>query len=103
MKNKKLLNNIKYGENNNNDWDNVRKAICSAYFSNAAKLKGIGEYINMRKDIPCHMHPSSALFGAYTPYYVVYHELIMTSKEYMRNVTAVDGEWLAELGPMFLV
>jgi len=25
----------------------------------------------------------------------------MTSKEYMRTVTAVNGEWLAKLGPMF--
>jgi len=32
---------------------------------------------------------------------VCYHELVMTHKEYMRSVTAVDGEWLAELGPMF--
>ena len=30
------------------DWDLVRKAICSAYFHNAAKLKGIGEYVNCR-------------------------------------------------------
>jgi pre-mRNA-splicing factor ATP-dependent RNA helicase DHX38/PRP16 len=30
------------------DWDIVRKAICSAYFHNAAKLKGIGEYVNCR-------------------------------------------------------
>ena len=29
------------------------------------------------------------------------HELIMTTKEYMQCVTAVDGHWLAELGPMF--
>ena len=29
--------------------------------------------------IPCHLHPSSSLFGlGYTPDYVVYHELIMT-------------------------
>merc|ERR1712129_302633 len=82
--------------------DIVRKAICSAYFANACKLKGIGEYVNMRKGIPCHLHPSSALFGmGYNPQYLVYHELIMTKKEYMRNVTTVDGEWLAELGPMF--
>jgi hypothetical protein len=26
----------------------VRKAICSAYFSIAAKFKGIGEYVNCR-------------------------------------------------------
>ncbi|KAJ1554472.1 DEAH-box RNA helicase prp16 [Cladochytrium tenue] len=37
----------------------------------------------------------------YTPDYIVYHELVMTRKEYMQCVTAVDGRWLAELGPMF--
>ena len=28
--------------------DLVRKAICSGYFTNAAKIKGIGDYINLR-------------------------------------------------------
>ena len=83
-------------------WDVVRKAICSAYFYNSARIKGIGEYINMLTAIPCNLHPSSALFGlGYTPDFVCYHELIMTSREYMTQVTAVEGEWLAELGPMF--
>lgn len=31
----------------------------------------------------------------------VYHELILTSKEYMSTVTAVDPQWLAELGGVF--
>ena len=62
----------------------------------------IGEYINMLSGIPSALHPSSALFGlGYTPDYVCYHELISTTKEYMSCVTAVEGEWLAELGPMF--
>jgi pre-mRNA-splicing factor ATP-dependent RNA helicase DHX38/PRP16 len=84
------------------DWDTVRQAVCSAYFNNAAKLKGVGEYVNCRTGMPCHLHPSSALYGlGYTPEYIVYHELIMTSKEYMQCVTAVEAQWLAELGPMF--
>ncbi|KAL7305956.1 hypothetical protein TKK_0001429 [Trichogramma kaykai] len=84
------------------EWDIVRKCICSAYFHQAARLKGIGEYVNCRTGMPCHLHPTSALFGmGFTPDYVVYHELVMTSKEYMQCVTAVDGYWLAELGPMF--
>ena len=83
-------------------WDVVRKSICSAYFYNSSKIKGIGEYINMLSGIPSALHPSSALFGlGYTPDYVCYHELISTTKEYMSCVTAVEGEWLAELGPMF--
>ena len=84
------------------DWDAVRKAICSAYFYNSARLKGIGEYVNVLSGMPANLHPSSSLFGlGYTPDYVVYHELVLTSKEYMMVVTAVEPEWLAELGPMF--
>lgn len=84
------------------DWDIIRKCICAAYFHQAAKLKGIGEYVNVRTGMPCHLHPTSSLFGmGYTPDYIIYHELVMTTKEYMQCVTAVDGEWLAELGPMF--
>jgi pre-mRNA-splicing factor ATP-dependent RNA helicase DHX38/PRP16 len=84
------------------EWDIVRKCICCSYFHQAARLKGIGEYVNCRTGMPCHLHPTSSLFGmGLTPDYVVYHELVMTSKEYMQCVTVVDGEWLAELGPMF--
>lgn len=71
-------------------WDMVRKSICSAYFYNSSKIKGIGEYINMLTGIPSALHPSSALFGlGYTPDYVCYHELISTTKEYMSCVTAI--------------
>ena len=65
-------------------------------------VQGIGEYVNLRSGMPCHLHPTSSLYGmGFTPDYIVYHELVMTSKEYMQCVTAVDGRWLAELGPMF--
>jgi len=84
------------------NWDIIRKCICSGYFHNAAKLKGIGEYVNLRTGIPCVLHPSSAIYSlGYTPDYVVYHELIMTSKEYMSCVTSVDPMWLVDLAPLF--
>merc|ERR1719468_728765 len=84
------------------DWDVVRKAVCSGYFHNAGKLRGIGEYVNLRSKIPCHLHPTSALYGlGYTPDYIVYHEVMYTVKQYMQTVTAVEPYWLAELGPMF--
>ena len=35
--------------------------------------------------MPAHLHPTSALFGmGFTADYIVYHELVMTSKEYMQ-------------------
>ncbi|KII72757.1 Pre-mRNA-splicing factor ATP-dependent RNA helicase PRP16 [Thelohanellus kitauei] len=84
------------------EWDIIRKCICAAYFHQAARLKGVGEYVQMRTGMPCYLHPSSALYGmGYTPDHVVYHELLMTTREYMICVTTVEGEWLAELGPMF--
>lgn len=65
-------------------------------------MKGIGEYVNLRTGIPCVLHPTSSIYGlGFTPDFVVYHELVMTSKEYMQQVTAVEPQWLAELGPMF--
>ena len=84
------------------NWDVIRKAICSGYFHHAARSKSIGEFVNCRNGLPCLLHPTSALYGlGYNPDYIVYHELIMTTREYMHCVTAVDPQWLAELGPMF--
>ncbi|KAJ2710989.1 hypothetical protein H4R19_003471, partial [Coemansia spiralis] len=84
------------------NWDIIRQCICSAYFHQAARTKSLGEYTNMRTGMPCHIHPTSALYGmGFTPDYIVYHELVYTSKEYMQCVTAVDPRWLAEMGPMF--
>ena len=86
----------------NNNWEYVRKCIIAGYFLNAAKLKGIGEYVNLRTGIPCVLHPSSAIYSlGYTPDYCVYHELIMTSKEYMSCVTAIEPSWLVEVAPKF--
>lgn len=83
-------------------WNMVRKAICSGYFYNAAMMKGLGDYRNLLTGMPCHVHPTSSLAGlGYTPDYVVYHELVLTTREYMQCVTAVDPEWLADLGPAF--
>ncbi|KAF7367465.1 Pre-mRNA-splicing factor ATP-dependent RNA helicase PRP16 [Mycena sanguinolenta] len=84
------------------DFDVLRKAICAGYFHQAARAKGIGEFVNIRSGLPTHLHPTSALYGlGYTPTYVIYHELILTSKEYMTQVTSIDAYWLAELGSVF--
>ncbi|KAK9464958.1 pre-mRNA-splicing factor ATP-dependent RNA helicase prp16 [Lipomyces arxii] len=84
------------------DWDLIRKCICSGYFHQAAKVKGLGEYINLRTSVTVQLHPTSSLYGlGYLPDYVIYHELVLTSKEFMSTVTAVDPHWLAELGGVF--
>jgi pre-mRNA-splicing factor ATP-dependent RNA helicase DHX38/PRP16 len=86
-----------------NDWDQLRRALCAGLFHNSAKAKGAaGQYANMRTGLQINLHPTSSLsLGASTDHYVIYQELVLTTKEYMRNVTIVDPLWLAELGSAF--
>jgi len=82
------------------DWDRVRRAIVSGYFANAA-WKGVhDDYKSMVEGNLVHIHPSSALFNK-NPEWVVYHELVLTTKEYMRQVLAIDPRWLVALAPRF--
>ncbi|ODQ60085.1 hypothetical protein WICANDRAFT_100346 [Wickerhamomyces anomalus NRRL Y-366-8] len=84
------------------EWDVVRKCICSGYFYQAAKVHGFGEFVNLRTGMKLQLHPTSALFGmSDLPQYVVYHELMLTTKEYISTVTAVDPLWLVEYGGVF--
>ena len=51
---------------------------------------------------PVHIHPSSVLFSGSSrslPQHVVFSELLITSKKYMRGVTVIEGGWLAQLAP----
>lgn len=84
------------------DWDVLRKAVCAGYYHQAARARGVGEYAALRSSVAVALHPTSALYGlGALPPYVCYHELVLTSKEYMSTVTAVDPRWLAELGGVF--
>lgn len=80
--------------------DKVRKCIVAGFFTNAAKKDPQEGYKTMVESQPVFIHPSSALFNK-NPEWVIYHELVLTSKEYMRNVLSVDAKWLVELAPKF--
>jgi ATP-dependent RNA helicase DHX8/PRP22 len=78
----------------------VRKCIVAGYFTNAAKKDPQEGYKTMVEGQPVHIHPSSSLYNK-NPEWVLYHELVLTTKEYMRNVLAVEPKWLIELAPKF--
>ena len=82
------------------DYKKVCQAIVSGYFTNCAKRHPQEGYRTMVEGQPVYLHPSSALFNK-NPEWVVYHELVMTTKEYMRNVMIVDAKWLLKLAPDF--
>ncbi|GAB6033588.1 ATP-dependent RNA helicase dhx8 [Chamberlinius hualienensis] len=78
----------------------VQKAICSGFFRNAAKKDPQEGYRTLVDGQVVYIHPSSALFNR-QPEWVVYHELVQTTKEYMREVTTIDPKWLVEFAPAF--
>eukprot|EP00744_Colponema_vietnamica_P010097 GILI01014296.1.p1 GENE.GILI01014296.1~~GILI01014296.1.p1 ORF type:complete len:714 (+),score=57.78 GILI01014296.1:71-2143(+) len=78
----------------------IRKALTSGYFFQVAKRGNDNTYVTMAERREVAMHPSSVLFSQ-SPEYVVYHELYMTTREYMREVMRVDPRWLVELAPAF--
>ncbi|CAI5732406.1 unnamed protein product [Peronospora farinosa] len=82
------------------NFNKVRRAIVAGYFANTAK-KGLQEgYRTMVEGQPVYIHPSSALFNK-SPEWVLYHELVLTTKEYMRNIMTIEPKWLVELAPAF--
>lgn len=45
--------------------------------------------------MPAHLHPTSALFGmGFTADHIVYHELVMTAKEYMQVINLLQPKKL---------
>lgn len=79
----------------------VRKAFCSGYFRNLAKRDPHdGIYNTLVDQTPVSLHPLLALFGKSTEY-VIYHTLLLTTKEYMHCASAIDPKWLTELAPRF--
>ncbi|KAF4319141.1 hypothetical protein G195_007444 [Phytophthora kernoviae 00238/432] len=92
------------------DIDPLRKSIVAGFFLNTAMrsvAEGLGgsktAYKTMcgRSEI-VKVHPSSSLFMRNPPpKWVVYNELVFTSKHYIRSVLVIEKEWLGELAPTF--
>jgi hypothetical protein len=61
----------------------------------AHSLSSSSHYQTLRGGQLVHIHPSSSLFGLKEkPKYIVFAELIETSKLYMRNCTEIDEKYL---------
>ena len=82
------------------NFNKIRRAICSGFFFHSAKKDPQEGYKTLVENTPTYIHPASALFQR-QPDWVIYHELVLTSKEYMRECTTIEPKWLAELAPRF--
>jgi ATP-dependent RNA helicase DHX8/PRP22 len=78
----------------------VRQALCSGFFRNSARKDPQEGYKTLIEGTPVYLHPSSALFGKQAEW-VIYHTLVLTTKEYMHCTTSIEPKWLVEAAPTF--
>ncbi|KAL7747311.1 hypothetical protein RI367_007365 [Sorochytrium milnesiophthora] len=84
-----------------NDTAPVRKAVTAGFFYNTCRIDKSGEsYRTIKHNTTVTIHPTSALFKT-NPKYVIYHELVLTTKEFMRQVIEIDPEWLLQVAPHY--
>nr|CCA15532.1 DEAD/DEAH box RNA helicase putative [Albugo laibachii Nc14] len=86
----------------------LQKSILAGFFLNTAmRYSGQDNRQNLYKPIIggselVQIHPSSTLFQRKSPpQWVVYSELVFTTKHYIRSVMAFEKEWLVEIAPRF--
>ena len=80
--------------------DNIKKCITSGFFYHCAKLQRNGSYRMVKNPQTVSIHPSSGL-AKELPKWVVYFELVFTSKEYMRQCIEIQPKWLIEIAPHY--
>ena len=78
----------------------VQMAIVSGFFRNSAKKDPAEGFKTQVDQQVAFVHPSSSLFNR-QPEWLIYHEITITTREYMREVTAIDPKWLVEFAPNF--
>ena len=79
----------------------IQKSITAGFFPNAARLqKGGDSYRTVKNSMTTYLHPSSTLFEV-NPKWIIFYELVLTSREYMRGNLPIQAEWLAEAAPHY--
>ncbi|XP_034099671.1 probable ATP-dependent RNA helicase DHX35 [Drosophila albomicans] len=77
------------------------KCITAGFFTQVAYLHHSGVYRQISSGTELAIHPNSTLYTLPQAQYVVYGELLQTTKLFMNHVTVIKKEWLTELAPHY--
>eukprot|EP00735_Rhodelphis_limneticus_P007367 TRINITY_DN1989_c0_g1::TRINITY_DN1989_c0_g1_i1::g.23066::m.23066 TRINITY_DN1989_c0_g1::TRINITY_DN1989_c0_g1_i1::g.23066 ORF type:complete len:712 (-),score=212.89,sp/Q9LZQ9/DEAH2_ARATH/72.75/0.0,OB_NTP_bind/PF07717.11/4.5e-29,HA2/PF04408.18/3.6e-27,Helicase_C/PF00271.26/1e-10,DEAD/PF00270.24/4.6e-07,AAA_22/PF13401.1/0.0004,SRP54/PF00448.17/0.0011,ABC_tran/PF00005.22/0.084,ABC_tran/PF00005.22/41,Flavi_DEAD/PF07652.9/0.0072,ResIII/PF04851.10/14,ResIII/PF04851.10/1.3,AAA_23/PF13476.1/0.047,PhoH/PF0 len=76
-------------------YTNIRKALVAGFFMQVAHLESNGNYLTVKDNQLVTLHPSSCL--DHKPEWVLYNDFVLTTKNWIRTVTDVRGEWLVDI------
>lgn len=81
-------------------YENIRRALVAGFFMQVAKRDGTGKtYVTVKDEQNVLLHPSTVL--GQDSEWVIYNEFVLTTKNYIRTVTAVKPEWLLDIAPNY--
>jgi len=81
-------------------YENIRRCLAAGFFMQAAFLdENIGAYGLLKEDAKLTLHPSTGL--QHKPRWVIYHEYVLTSRDFIRTCTQVSAEWLLDAAPHY--
>mmetsp|Transcript_21108 Transcript_21108/g.58873 ORF Transcript_21108/g.58873 Transcript_21108/m.58873 type:complete len:716 (+) Transcript_21108:74-2221(+) len=80
-------------------YPNIRKCLVAGFFMQVAHLEKSGHYLTIKDNQVVALHPSTNL--THKPEWVLYNEFVLTSKNFVRTVTQVRGDWLIEIAPAY--
>eukprot|EP00927_Polykrikos_kofoidii_P050270 TRINITY_DN44187_c0_g1_i1.p1 TRINITY_DN44187_c0_g1~~TRINITY_DN44187_c0_g1_i1.p1 ORF type:complete len:723 (+),score=116.25 TRINITY_DN44187_c0_g1_i1:84-2252(+) len=83
-------------------YPNIRRCLISGFFTQVAHLsreKPNNTYVTVRDGNEVAMHPCTCL--QQKPDWIIFNEYIVTSRHFVRILTQVRPEWLADLAPNY--
>jgi pre-mRNA-splicing factor ATP-dependent RNA helicase DHX15/PRP43 len=80
-------------------YSSIRKSLTAGFFMQVAHLEKSGHYLTIKDNQVVFIHPSSCIMEK--PEWVVYNEFVLTTKNYMRTITKIKGEWLLDIAPQY--
>ncbi|KEZ41840.1 Pre-mRNA-splicing factor ATP-dependent RNA helicase PRP43 [Scedosporium apiospermum] len=81
-------------------YTNIRRCLLTGFFMQVAMRNPAAKvYCTIKDNQVVRLHPSTVL--KMDPDWVVYHEFVLTSQQYIRTCTYIKPEWLLEIAPVY--
>jgi len=88
------------GKEEKKGWsERLRKCVLYGGFLHLAHQERANHYQTLKEGQVVALHPSTTLLSK--PEWVLYFEYVFTSRNYIRTLSPVEGEWLLEVAPKY--
>lgn len=99
LEQKMLTQGIEFVDDPRHVSEHLRKCVLYGSFLHIAHQERANHYQTVKEAQVVALHPSTTLLGK--PEWVMYFEYVFTTRNYIRTLSPVEGEWLLEVAPKY--